>query len=462
MSILENRYASPEMRSVWSSKNKIIMERELWLEVLTFQANHGFSIAREILEDYRRVVEIVDLESIASREQILRHDVKARLDEFNSLAGHDFMHLGMTSRDLTENIEAWQIRASLELIRKKSIAFLSRLSIQANKFSTLPMVARTHNVPAQVTTLGKRFATISEESLIAFRRLNELITTYPMRGIKGAVGTSQDMIEFLERDVDLLDKQIAKRLNFTEILDSTGQIAPRSLDLNIISVLVQISAAPTNFALLIRLMASLGLAREGFGKNQVGSSAMPHKINSRLSERICGFMNVLRGHLTMVSGLAGDQWNEGDVSDSVVRRVVFPDAFFVLDGLLDTSIHVIDEMVVDEVEIQRELKRYLPLLASSQIMSSAIRKGMPRQTAYLKIQSAARSVTDTSGAEILLSILAQDSEFPLDQAELESILMNPMVFTGNARAQVKRICDRISQVEMEYPEARNYNPSTVL
>src|SRR5439155_9967332 len=193
---------------------------------------------------------------------------------------------------------------------------------------------RTHNGPAQATTLGKRLASAGEELLAAFERVEELIARYPLRGLKGPVGTQQDQLDLLggdEASLDRLEAAVATHLGFGRTLGSVGQVYPRSLDLDVVAALAQATSGPASLAKTIRLMAGNELVTEGFQPGQVGSSAMPHKMNTRSAERINGFAVILRGYAAMAGELAGDQWNEGDVSCSVVRRVALPDAFFALE-----------------------------------------------------------------------------------------------------------------------------------
>jgi adenylosuccinate lyase len=190
-----------------------------------------------------------------------------------------------------------------------------------------PIVGRSHNVPAQITTLGKRFANVAEELLYAYQRLENLIDNFPIRGLKGPVGTAQDSYDILGANYAILEDSIIESLGFDTKLDSTGQIYPRSFDYDVITSLVLLSAAPSNLATSIRLMVGHDLVSEGFKVGQVGSSAMPHKMNTRSCERINGIASILKGHSVMVGEISGNQWNEGDVSDSVVRRVVIPEAF---------------------------------------------------------------------------------------------------------------------------------------
>ncbi len=325
--VLASRYASPELAAIWSAEQKIIAERRLWIAVLTAQRDLGVDVPDGVIEAYDAVVDQVDLDSIAARERRTRHDVKARIEEFSALAGHEHIHKGMTSRDLTENVEQLQIRDSLLVIRTKVVATIARLGELAAQHRALVMTGRSHNVAAQATTLGKRFATIADEMLVALQRLDDLIARYPLRGIKGPVGTAQDQLDLLDGDpakLADLEQRVARHLGFEHVLTSVGQVYPRSLDFDVVSALVQSAAGPSNLATTIRLMAGIELVTEGFQPGQVGSSAMPHKMNTRSCERVNGLAVILRGHLSMVGELAGDQWNEGDVSCSVVRRVALP------------------------------------------------------------------------------------------------------------------------------------------
>ena len=290
-------------------------------------------------------------------------------------------------------------------MRDRVVATLVRLARLATQHDALVMAGRSHNVAAQATTLGKRFASAAEELLVAYDRLDELIARYPLRGIKGPVGTAQDMLDLLDGDAaklaDLEDR-VAGHLGFARVLDSVGQVYPRSLDYDVVTALVQTAAGPSSLATTIRLMAGLELVTEGFQPGQVGSSAMPHKMNTRSCERVNGLTVLLRGYASMVGELAGDQWNEGDVSCSVVRRVALPDAFFAADGLFETFLTVLDEFGVFPAVVDRELERYLPFLATTKVLMAAVRAGVGRETAHEVIKEHAVAVAlamRESGAE---------------------------------------------------------------
>jgi adenylosuccinate lyase len=468
--VLASRYASPELVTLWSPEEKVRAERRLWLAVLRAQKDLGVPVPDGVVEDYERVLDQVDLASIAARERVTRHDVKARIEEFSALAGHEHIHKGMTSRDLTENVEQMQVRAALVLVRDRMVAALARLLRLAVEHQELVMVGRSHNVPAQATTLGKRFASAAEELLIAYERVSDLLARYPLRGVKGPVGTSADQLDLFDGDASklaALEQRVAEHLGFERVLTSVGQVYPRSLDFDVVSALAQAVAGPSSLATTIRLMVGQELVTEGFRPGQVGSSAMPHKMNTRSSERINGLAVVVRGYLHMVGELAGDQWNEGDVSCSVVRRVALPDAFFATDGLFQTFLTVLDEFGAYPAVVGRELDRYLPFLATTKILVGAVRRGVGREVAHEAIKEHAIAVAlamreKGQGENDLFDRLAADSRLRLTRPEIDALVADPVTFVGAAYAQVQAVAERIAEVVADHPEAATYDPAPIL
>ncbi|MBJ87719.1 MAG: adenylosuccinate lyase [Acidimicrobiaceae bacterium] len=455
------------MVKVWNAENKIILERELWLAVLQAQKDLGQQVPDGVIDDYKKVLDQVDLDSIHDRERIVKHDVKARIEEFCSLAGHEHIHKGMTSRDLTENVEQLQIRQALELICCQAAAALRLLSENATTYSETVVAGRTHNVAAQVTTLGKRFASAAEEMLHAFTNIEQIVANYPLRGIKGPVGTQQDLVDLLggSEQVELLEEKVRDHLGFTHTFDSVGQVYPRSLDFSVVSGLVQLSSAPANLAKTLRLMAGHDLVTEGFQEGQVGSSAMPHKMNMRSCERISGLSHVLQGYLTMVTSLVGDQWNEGDVSCSVVRRVALPDAFLAIDGLLQTFLSVLEDFGAYPKVLERELNHYLPFLSTTRILTAATQAGMGREEAHEAIKAHAVSAAldlrnNNEGENTLLQRIADDPEIPLSFDELKSAIATSDI--GRTDQQIEAVNQVVQQVIERHPESKSYTPQTII
>lgn len=467
--VLASRYASAELVKLWSPEHKVVLERQLWIAVLKAQRDLGIDVPDGVIEAYEKVIDTVDLDSIAARERVTRHDVKARIEEFAALAGHEHIHKGMTSRDLTENVEQLQLRQSLVVIRDRAVATLARLARLASEHEATVMAGRSHNVAAQATTLGKRFATAADEMLVAVARIEELLARYPLRGIKGPMGTAQDMLDLLDGDatkLEALEQRVAGHLGFERVLTSVGQVYPRSLDFEIVSALAQVVAAPSNLATTVRLMAGNELVTEGFKEGQVGSSAMPHKMNSRSCERVNGLSVVVRGCLSMVGELAGDQWNEGDVSDSVVRRVALPDAFFATDGLFETFLTVLDEFGAFPAVIQRELDRYLPFLATTKVLMAAVKRGVGREEAHEAIKEAAvgtaLDMRKGQAENDVFARLAADARLGMSHDELLALVAEPITFTGAAVAQVQAVVAEVEKLTGRYPAAASYRPGEIL
>ncbi|CAB5064988.1 MAG: adenylosuccinate lyase [Actinobacteria bacterium] len=468
--ILAARYASPDMAELFSAEHKVILERQLWVAVMKAQRDLGIEIPDEAIAAYESVITQVDLDSMNERERVTRHDVKARLEEFSDLAGYEHAHKGMTSRDLTENVEQLQVRLGLQMLLKSSVAALMRLAALASEFDQTVIVGRSHNVAAQATTLGKRFANAGEELLIAVRRLEDLLANYPLRGLKGPVGTQQDQLDLLDGDSERmqdLEAAFATHLGFDRTLSNVGQIYPRSLDLEVVSALVQLVSGPSSLAMTLRLMAGNELVTEGFRAGQVGSSAMPHKMNARSCERINGFRIILNGHLTMAAGLAGEQWNEGDVSCSVVRRVLIPDAFFATDGAFQTLLDVLGGFGAYPAVIERELQRYLPFLATTKVLMASVRAGVGREVAHEAIKEHAVAVAlemreQGSEGNDLINRLAADPRLGLDLDALNAALGSPIEFVGNAVPQTAAFVLAVEQLAAKYPEAAQYQGEEIL
>jgi adenylosuccinate lyase len=458
------------MNGIWSAEGRIVLEREYWIAVMKAQRTLGLDISEEAIAAYEAVKNQVDVGSIMARERVTRHDVKARIEEFNGLAGHEEIHKGLTSRDLTENVEQLQVFRGLLLIRDKAVAALRGMRERAEQWDNVVLTARTHNVAAQPTTLGKRIAMFGEELLSGVLMLEDIIASYAVRGLKGAVGTQMDQLSLFDGDaakVAELEKNIVAHLGIPQQWRNVGQVYPRSLDLRVVSVLTELASGPSSFCKTLRLMAGNETASEGFAPGQTGSSAMPHKMNSRSCERVNGFHVILKGYLAMAAGLAGDQWNEGDVSCSVVRRVMLPDAFYALDGMFETYLTILMQMDAYEAVIAAETARYLPFLMTTTVMMEAVKRGVGRETAHKAIKEhAVATVADLRTGEVeknnLLDRLAQDGRLGLSREELGEILRKGDQEVGAAKAQVACFSEEVKQLEAKYPEAARYAPGVIL
>jgi adenylosuccinate lyase len=467
--VLADRYASPAMRNIWSPSGRILLEREFWIAVLKSQSDLGLPVADGAIEAYEAAKTTINLAAIDERERITRHDVKARIEEFNELAGFEEIHKGMTSRDLTENVEQMQVYQSLQLIRDKSIAALHGMAKRALEWKDLTLTGRTHNVAAQPITYGKRIAMFGEELTDSLARIEHLLATYSVRGLKGAVGTQMDQLSLFDGDqekVAQLDAKVCKHLGMPDDWVCVGQVYPRSLDLRVVSNLVELAAGPSSFCTTLRLMSGNELASEGFAKGQTGSSAMPHKMNARSCERINGFHVILKGYQTMAAGLSGVQWNEGDVSCSVVRRIMLPDSFYATDGLFETFLTILGQMDAYPGVVASENERYLPFLLTTTIMMAAVKAGVGRETAHEVIKEHAVATVhaqrEGQSNNDLLQRLAEDERLPLTLADLEALLEKGRSNVGAANGQIDHFVKSVEELCSKNPDAASYSPGSIL
>jgi|APSaa5957512622_1039677.scaffolds.fasta_scaffold06268_3 adenylosuccinate lyase len=471
--ILSARYATSEINNIFSEKQKIIYERELWLAVLKAQKELGLDISDKEIVKFEKALSKIDLDLIKKIEVKTKHDVKARIEAYVQTArAGEYIHRGMTSRDLTDNVEQMQIKKALEIIFGKLVAILKQFCDKAEEYQGIVLTARTHHQPAQPTLLGRRIAMWAEELIWHLRDLESFLENYPLRGIKGPVGTQFDMLNLLgnKEKLRLLEQKLAQKLGFKQVLQATGQVYPRSLDYKLGTCLVGISAALENFAKGMRLMAGYELVTEGFSAGQVGSSAMPHKMNTRSSERICGFCELLKMYADGASRLSGDQWEEGDVSCSVVRRVIIPDVFYVMDGLCETVLTVLKNMGTYPAMIEKELERYLPFLASTEILITAVKAGIGREEAHELIKKyavkEALKIRD-QGAENnnLIKLLAQDPVFKnkgITKEVLDKILKHKKHFMGNADHQIQEVVKQAEKLFFKkYKKFSSYKPKDI-
>lgn len=475
INVLAERYASDAMKRIWSPEGRIVLEREFWIAVMKSQRDLGLPIPTPVIASYEKVKDIVNLESISAREVITKHDVKARVEEFNDLTAtvgekHEHIHKGLTSRDLTESVEQLQIVRALELVRLKAVAALKRLADVAAAERDTVLAARTHNVAAQATTVGKRWAMFGEEFLLGINRLESHLDGYAARGLKGAVGTQLDQLTLFANDADKvadLDDRVLVHLGINKGLNAVGQVYPRTLDFDTVSALVTLASGPSSFAKTLRIMAGHELASEGFLPGQTGSSAMPHKMNSRSCERLNGFHVILRGYLSMAADLAGDQWNEGDVSCSVVRRVMLPDAFYAIDGLLETFLTILGNMSVYKPVVAREAAHYMPFLLTTTVMMEAVKAGVGRETAHGIIKKHAVATSDDWRAgriatNNLFERLEKDGGLKLTKAQFDKIMEVGSKEIGAAGRQVDAFVRTSDLWLAKYPDAAGVKPGRML
>jgi adenylosuccinate lyase len=470
--VLSERYATEQMNQIFSPTKRMVLERELWIAVAKAQRKLGVKIPAEAIAKYELAKGQIDLGRIRSIERRTKHDVAARIAAFNKAAKTEGgIHIGLTSRDVTDNVEQVQIKRASHLIFGKYVSVLRHLVDKAREYKRIYLTARTHHQPAQPTLLGRRAAMWAEELYHHLQQFDSFIQAYPLRGIKGPVGTQSDMLRLLgsQEKVAQLEEMVAKQLGFTRVLNCPGQVYPRSLDYALISHLSTLSSAPENFAKSMRLMAGYELVTEGFVEGQVGSSAMPHKMNTRSSERICALAELVKMYADGASRLAGDQWEEGDVSCSAIRRVIVPHAFYASDGLCETTLTVLNQMGVYPKTMEQELNWFLPFLSTTEILLMAVKKGIPRGKAHQIIKKHAikelQGLREQGRVPDLAAGLAKDPAFQraaIGRGDLDSILENKRHSAGNAIQQIDLIVRKARGFMRKYPAESKYEPAGIL
>lgn len=473
--VLSQRYASPAMNAIFSEEGRVLAERNLWIAVMKAQQALGVaSISSEAIAQFEAAKNRIDIGRIEAIEKITKHDVKARIQAFVEAAqAPEVIHLAMTARDATDNVEQMQIKQAGQLILGKYAAVLQRFVDKADAYKDIVLTARTHHQPAQPTLLGRRMTMWGEELYFHLQNFESFLESYPLRGMKGPVGTQFDMLTLLEGPdkkvaVGLLEQRIMELLGFSTVLNAPGQVYPRSLDAAFVGHLHNMSSAAANFANGMRLMAGYELVTEGFRQGQVGSSAMPHKMNTPHSERMKGLHNLIKMYANGSALLAGDQWEEGDVSCSAPRRVILPDACYASDGLCETTLQVLDRMGVYPTIISAEVDRYLPFLASTEILMTAVKAGIGREEAHAIIKqyavAEALAMRQEGRPPQLAARLAQNITFNqhgINQADLEALLTDKEHFVGNARAQIAQVRKKVEPFLRRYQTEAQYKPGDI-
>lgn len=471
--VLSDRYVSPPMNFIFSREGRTITERELWIAVMEAEQELGVPIPAEDIAKFRAAINDFDFDFEREWEVNYRHDIKAKIAHFLKVSNaREHIHRPMTSRDLSDNVEQVQIKRACQIIFGKYVSVLRHMVDKSMLYRDIFLTTRTHNVPAQLSTFGRRFSMWAEELLYHLINFEFFINNYPLRGIKGPVGTQFDMLTLLgnKEKVEQLERIIAEKLGFSRILRATGQVYPRSLDFALVSQLALLSAACSSFSWTMRLMSGYELATEGFKPGQVGSTAMPYKMNSRTSERIHGFSDVLKTAADGLSRISGEQLQEGDVSCSVPRRVFIPDAFYTSDGVCEATLTVLNEMGAYPAIISREIDRYLPYLALTEILVLATKAGMGREEAHAiirkySIAEALKMRESGSSENQLAENLANDSAFieaGITRESINQILSERTHFVGNALEQIDDVAEQARRLIGRYKEESEYEPLPIL
>lgn len=466
---LSARYASKEMKYIFSPDKKFRTWRKLWIALAESEKELGLPITQEQIDELKAHADDINYEVAQEREKIVRHDVMSHVYAYGVQCPNakGIIHLGATSCYVGDNTDIIIMTEGLNLIRNKLITVIRNLSKFADEYKALPTLAFTHFQPAQPTTVGKRATLWLQELLMDLEDVEYQLSKAKLLGSKGTTGTQASFLELFDGDHEkckMLDRKIAEKMGYKDCFPVSGQTYSRKLDSQFLNVLAGIAQSAAKFSNDIRLLQHLKEVEEPFEKNQIGSSAMAYKRNPMRSERIGSLsryvmVDVLNGYFTTAT-----QWFERTLDDSANKRLSVPEAFLAVDGILSLYANVADGLVVYPKVIEQRLRKELPFMATENIMMDAVKKrGADRQQLHEKIRehsmAASRVVKVEGGENDLLERIAADEAFGVTIEELEKIL-KPENYTGRAKEQtedflnecIKPVLEKYADVESDKPE----------
>lgn len=456
---LSSRYASKEMKYIFSPDMKFRTWRKLWIALAESEMELGLPITQEQIDELKANADDINYEAAEAREKLVRHDVMSHVYAYGQQCpkAKGIIHLGATSCYVGDNTDVIIMTEGLKLVRNKLVTVIRELAKFADKYKDLPTLAFTHFQPAQPTTVGKRASLWLQELLMDLEDVEYQLSKAKLLGCKGTTGTQASFLELFEGDHEKckeLDRRIAKKMGYSACFAVSGQTYSRKLDTQVLNVLSGIAQSAAKFSNDIRLLQHLKEVEEPFEKNQIGSSAMAYKRNPMRSERIGSLsryvmVDVLNGAFTTAT-----QWFERTLDDSANKRLSIPEAFLAIDGILNLYANVTDGLVVYPKVIEQRLRKELPFMATENIMMDAVKRGGDRQELHEKIRqhsmAASRVVKEEGGENDLLERIANDKSFGVTLEELEAILQ-PSKYVGRAPQQTTDFLN-----EVVYPAIAPY------
>jgi adenylosuccinate lyase len=439
---LVERNASKEMAELFGPQKKFSTWRRVWLELARAEKKLGLKIAQEQISEMARHLDDIDFKKAAEYEKKVRHDVMAHIHTFGEAApkAAPIIHLGATSCDIGDNADLIIVREGLQIVAGKLAAVINQLAQFAKKYKALPTLGFTHYQPAQLTTVGKRATLWGYEFVMDLKEIEHRLDTLPMRGIKGTTGTQASFLALFDGNhgkVEQLDKMVAAAFGFKNTCAVTGQTYQRKIDMLIVNALASIAQSAQKMCTDLRLLANLKEIEEPFEKSQVGSSAMPYKRNPMRCERVTALARFVLSLATSPAMTASQQWLERTLDDSANRRLVIPEAFLAVDGILEILTNVLDGLVVYPKVIAAHVEAELPFMATENILMAAVKEGGNRQAVHEKIrqhsQEAAAQVKQEGKRNDLIDRLKDDPDF--ENVNFAKVL-NPDDYIGLAPRQV--------------------------
>lgn len=446
---LSSRYASDEMLKLFSHRTRIETWRKLWTELARAESELGLPVTKAQVDQLEAHITDIDFDLAAKREKEVRHDVMAHVYAYGAAApdAAGIIHLGATSCYVTDNADIIIYREALQYIRKSLLAVAANLAAFAKEYRATPTLGYTHYQPAQPVSVGKRATLWMQDILTDVEEIDFVIDHIRFLGCRGATGTEASLLDLFEGDgskIDELNRRLCAAFGFDSLIDVCGQTYPRKLDSRILNALSAVAQSCCRMATDIRLLQHDRQLEEPFEDSQIGSSAMPYKRNPMRSERICSLGRYLIADAANASAVASTQWLERTLDDSANRRISLPEGFLCADAILRLAQNITAGLRVNEKIVDRELREYLPFLATENLMMEAVRRGGNRQELHEIIRrcsmEATRQMKDGGSCD-LVSRLAATGAFCMTEDEMNSLL-DPKDYIGRSAEQVDAFLEK--------------------
>lgn len=442
---LNSRYASKEMKEIFSPDKKFKTWRKLWIALAESEKELGLDITQEQIDELKAHKDDINYDVAREREKLVRHDVMAHVYAYGTQCpkAKGIIHLGATSCFVGDNTDIILMVEAMKLIRTKVLSVINKLSKFAMKYKDMPTLGFTHFQAAQTTTVGKRATLWIQDLMMDLEQIDFVLSNAKLLGSKGTTGTQASFMELFEGDtekVKKLDNMIAEKLGYSGVFAVSGQTYTRKLDSIFVNVLSGIAQSCTKFSNDMRLLQHLKEMEEPFEKNQIGSSAMAYKRNPMRSERMTSLARYIMVDALNPAITASAQWFERTLDDSANKRIAIPEAFLACDAILNIYINVSGGLVVYPKVIERRLMEELPFMATENIMMDAVKNGGDRQELHERIRElsmeAAAVVKQEGGKNDLIERIAKEPMFGMSLEDLQKVL-DPKNFVGRAPQQVE-------------------------
>jgi adenylosuccinate lyase len=445
------RYASPEMRQIWSEIEKRRLWRRIWVALAETQLEYGL-VQPEQVQDLKQYVDEVDIALALQIESEIKHDLMAEVKTYalQCPVGGGIIHLGATSMDIEDNAEAIRMKKSLELIAGKLETLLAEFAKKIEEYADLPVIAFTHIQPAEPSTLGYRFSNYAQDLLEDYANIKGMIKDIKGKGFKGAVGTGAAYGELVGlENLEDFEKKLSKRLGI-KFYPITTQTYPRKQDYTVLCILASLGASIYKFAFDLRIlqMPPIGEWGEPFGAKQVGSSAMPFKRNPVQSEKSCSLARALSIMPQTAWNNAGNSLLERTLDDSANRRSLLPEAFLICDELIKTTIKTLQGLRVNQEAVAKNLSTYAPFAATERVLMVMGKAGANRQLIHERLREHALTAwqaVQSGQSNPLKDLIKSDPTFKeLDDKKLND-LFDVKGYTGFAPSRSRALAEKIKQ-----------------